>query len=395
MEKSASEAGADTGFLKSAFKHLDDMDRYCRGAVCRHKALVEYFGQPFGTQGCGACDLCLGDTEEVPDALVVAQKVLSCVARVQQGFGAGHVISVLRGEAGDAVLRRGHDKLTTYGLLKEVGKAELRDWVYQLIGQGVLLQVGDEYPLLKLNDESWEVMRGKRAVRLVRLARRKKGERAAPTALDAASWEGVDRPLFDALKALRRDIMAERGLKSAYIIFHDATLRELARLRPTTPERMRRVSGVGDARLRDYGARVLALIRAHCDAHGLPADVSAAPAAAPPRETRPAGAALSARHAAAFERFRAGATVEDVAAQMALSRGTVFGYLEEHVRAERPRTLRPWVDDDTYYRVVEAARQVGTDRLKPIFLLLGEKVPYDAIRLVLAHLQGREASPCE
>src|SRR5262249_10831112 len=93
----------------------------------------------------------------------------------------------------------------------------------------------------------------------------------------------------------------------------------------------------------------------------------------PPRRPRPAPSGP--RQAAAAGRFRAGASVEEVAGQMSLSRGTVFGYLEEHVRAERPRTLRPWVDDDTYYRVVEAARQVGTGRLKPIFLLLGEKVP--------------------
>jgi ATP-dependent DNA helicase RecQ len=393
MEKSATEAGAGPDFLRSAFKHLDDMDRYCRGAVCRHKALVEYFGQRLERPGCGACDLCLGDTEEVPDALVVAQKVLSCVARVQQGFGVGHVIAVLRGEGSDAVRRRGHDKLTTYGLLRDVGKAELRDWVYQLIGQGALLQVGDEYPLLKLNEASWEVMRGKLPVRLVRLARRKKGERPERAALDAASWEGVDRPLLEALKALRRDLMAERGVRAAYIIFHDATLRELARVRPTTPERLRRVSGVGDARLRDYGERVLAVIGAHCREHALATDVSAAPPPLAPREPRLPGAALSTRHGVAFERFRAGAAVEEVAAQMGLSRGTVHAYLEEHIRADRPRTLRPWVDDDTYYRVVDAARQVGTARLKPIFLLLGEKVSYDAIRLVLAHLQGREGGP--
>src|SRR5581483_11538768 len=153
LTKSAKEAGNEA-HLPNVFRHLDDMDRYCRGAICRHRALVNYFGQDHASENCNACDLCLGDTETVPDALIVAQKILSCVARVKQNFGIGHVASVLRGENSENVRKRGHDKLTTFGLLKGHSKADVRDWVYQLIAQGVLLQVGDEYPVLRLNDAS-------------------------------------------------------------------------------------------------------------------------------------------------------------------------------------------------------------------------------------------------
>src|SRR5205807_2370494 len=129
---------------------LDEMDRYARGAVCRHKALVNYFGEDFSNPNCGACDLCLGDVEVVTDATVIAQKILSCVARTDQRFGAGHVIAVLRGENTDRVRSLGHDRLSTYGLLSEHTQAELRDWIYQLIGHGLLKQDGDRYPVLKL-----------------------------------------------------------------------------------------------------------------------------------------------------------------------------------------------------------------------------------------------------
>src|SRR5207249_5594691 len=142
-------------FLPSALKHLGDIDRYCRGAVCRHKALVEHFGQAYAPANCGACDLCLGDVETIADATLVAQKILSCVARVQERFGIGHVISVLRGENTDRVRKLGHDKLTTYGLLRDYPKTELRDWIYQLISQSALKQEGEEYPILKLNETSW------------------------------------------------------------------------------------------------------------------------------------------------------------------------------------------------------------------------------------------------
>src|SRR5207302_6374687 len=130
----AAEAGADPAFLPGALQHLDDMDRYARGAVCRHRTLVEYFGQAYEPESCGACDLCLGDTEEVADPVVVAKKILSCVARVKERFGINHVVGVLRGENTENIRKWGHENLSTYGLLKEHGKADLRDWIYQLLG---------------------------------------------------------------------------------------------------------------------------------------------------------------------------------------------------------------------------------------------------------------------
>ncbi len=263
IEKSVQEAGAvDPGFLPSALKHLDDMTRYCRGAICRHRALVSYFGQAYATPNCNACDICLGDTEEVPDATVLAQKILSCVARVKESFGINHVVGVLRGENTDTIRRRGHEQLTTFGLLKGQTKADLRDWIYQLIGQGLLLQVGEEYPLLKLNEASWQVMRGQRKVRLIQLVRRKQGEKPLLSRTVEASWEGVDQELFEKLRQLRRSL-ANAARVPPYVVFNDAVLRQLARLRPRNLTHMRQVPGIGDAKLRDYGKTFLEAILEH------------------------------------------------------------------------------------------------------------------------------------
>jgi ATP-dependent DNA helicase RecQ len=379
-ERSAQEAGAPPEFVASALQHLDHMDRYCRGAVCRHSALVEYFGQAYEPGNCGgACDICLGDTEPVPDALVVAQKILSCVARVSQGFGIGHVSSVLRGENTENVRKRGHDKLSTYGLLKEQSKPAIRDFIYQLIGQGVLLQVGDEYPLLKLNSGSWEVMRGERPVRLVQLARKEKVERVKP---EAVSTEGVDQELFEVLRGLRRRLATERGWPP-YLIFNDVTLRELARVRPASLERMRAITGIGDAKLRDFGQAFLDALDEHCKSRGLSRDQF--PGAA--RPTAPAGEAVpSELRGEAFALFRGGSNLDDVMKQTGRGRNTVLQLLVEYIRAERPRSVAAWVPDVVYERVTAAARHFGTGSPRAIAVALGDSVSAEHVRVVLAHL---------
>ena len=396
IEKSAQEGGASEEYVTSAMKHLSDMDRYARGAICRHRALVQYFGQTYNKASCAACDMCLGDNEPVADAAVIAQKILSCVARVNERFGIGHVIDVLRGSESEKVRKFGHEKLSTYGLLSDKNKDDVRDWIYQLISQQVLRQhdlvlpSGEKVPLLGLTEGSWEVMRGQRDVRLVQLVRRKKGERAERSGADTVSWDGVDRELFETLRGVRSKLAEERGVPP-YIIFNDSTLRELARVRPSSLERMRYISGIGDAKLRDYGERFLQLIRQHCGERGMSMDNPSAPRVdEPPRK---ASVRPNPQRMLAFEQFRQGAAIEDVMHQTGRARATICDYLAEYIREERPKSITNWVPEALYQRIAMVARRVGTDRLKPIYIELGEQVPYDQIRLVVTHLSAQAPKP--
>jgi ATP-dependent DNA helicase RecQ len=274
IEKSAAEAEepVDPSFVPEAIRHLEDMLRYCRTTICRHKALVEYFDQPYVAESCNACDLCLEGVTVDPESVVIAQKILSCVARVKEGFGINHVLNILRGRNDIKVAKYRHEQLSTFGLLKNESESQLRDWVDQLLDQKVLwIDQRDQYSLLRLNAASWEVMRGQRPVRLVRTARLDKVKRSKA---DAASWEGVDAGLFEALRALRRQLAEERQVPS-YVVFSDATLREMARARPSTPERLRQVYGVGEAKLATFGEQFLDCIRAYSRGHGLTQDVPA------------------------------------------------------------------------------------------------------------------------
>jgi ATP-dependent DNA helicase RecQ len=259
LDRGSEELDPDPRYREAAVRHLNDIDRYCSGTTCRHRALVEYFGQRYDKPSCGACDICLGETEDVPEALVVAQKIVSCVYRVGQAFGVSHVVSVLRGEDTEKVRDRGHDRLSTYGLLKGNGRNEVRDWIYQLVAQGFLAQTDDQYPILRLTEEARKVMRGEASIRLRQPIVTKRSRSAAPRRQFGESWDGVDRSLFDVLRSWRREEAQERGVPP-YVIFSDRTLRELARLRPTTLVALREVYGVGDAKLQEFGRKVLELI---------------------------------------------------------------------------------------------------------------------------------------
>jgi len=256
VQRSAEEAGADADYVRNSLRHVDDIDRYARGAVCRHRALVNHFGQEYTAPTCGACDLCLGDVEVVADATVIAQKILSCVIRVGQRFGAGHVIAILRGEKTERVLSLGHDRLSTYGLVAGHAQTELRDWIYQLIGHGVLAQDGDKYPILRLTETSRAVLRGEENVRLVQIARK---ERRKKSKVESQSWEGVDGDLFESLRKFRRELAASRGVPP-YIILGDRSLREVARTRPQTLTELRDVYGIGDKKLLDLGEKILEVV---------------------------------------------------------------------------------------------------------------------------------------
>ena len=377
--KSAEEAGANPEYTATTIAQIDAMARYARGAVCRHAALVRHFGQKYEVPNCGACDQCLGDTDDVPDADTIAKKILSCVARVNESFGVNYVIDVLRGSAAQQLLARRHDKLSTYGLLKEVAKNDLRDWVYQLIDQEALVQGGGgEFPVLKLNAASWEVMRGERKVRLVRLAQ---AEPEAAPRERAAFPADMDAGLFEQLRALRRQEAVRLGVPP-YVVFPDNVLVEFARQRPSTPAKMRSISGVGDKRLAEFGERFLASIAEYCEAQQLPRDTGTIQALAPRVES----AKLSPNKAAAFARFREGATVSELMHELKLTRGTVADYLAEFVRVEKPASIFGWVGEEICERVAAAAAEHGHARLKPIYLALNSEVEYDDIRVVLGFL---------
>ncbi len=263
-------------------RQLRDIGRFAVAPVCRHRLLTEHFGQPYpapgvvaAADGCGACDVCLGETRELPaaEALVTAQKIISAVWRTNASgnarFGAGHVCAVLVGGLDEQIKRHGHDRLSVHGLLKDAGEQPVRAWIDQLIVQGHLAAVEDGvYTFVQMTDAGRALCKGEGQVRLGRVDRpakeprgaRVRGEQAKAKAGAAASpGSAAEDALFERLRALRR-LIAERLAVPPYLVFNDVTLRGMASARPASSDELRLVKGVGEVKLGRYGPAFLAVV---------------------------------------------------------------------------------------------------------------------------------------
>ena len=272
---------AEEDFKRLQRGKLDALLALAEAHDCRRVRLLAYFGETYAPAGdagrphsnCGNCDNCLHPPQSW-DATEAGRKALSCIYRFQQqhgfGFGAGHLIDVLRGKSTDKVLQRGHERLSTFGIGTDLGEAQWRGVLRQLLAAGHIRSVG-EYNTLELAESARAVLRGEvpihlrvaaeapaRPGRAARGTLRGSGARPAapPLALDEA---GLAR--FAALKAWRGEVAREHNLP-AYIVFHDATLAEMAREQPTTLQALAAIGGVGEKKLAAYGEQILRVLAA-------------------------------------------------------------------------------------------------------------------------------------
>ncbi len=313
------------------------------------------------------------------DALILGQKILSCVLRVQERFGADYVSLVLVGSQDERIMSARQNELSTWGLLRDFRRQDVRQWIEQLVGQGFLRKEG-EYNTVSVTDDGRRLLRGERSPTLLRPA---KESRAVAPKSEPASWEGVKHQLFEALRHLRRDVADQRGVP-AYIVFGDGTLREMARTRPSTLPSLLRIRGIGQQKLADFGPQFLEGIVTYCREHQLETDVTTEVIAPPSARPTPSANAVQ-----AFPLFDNGLSVEQVADRLGRAISTSYGYLEVYIRQRRVTDATPWMSQEEFDQVEAAIQNTGSERLRPIFDALEGRIGYERIRIAVACLENR------
>ncbi len=260
----------DAALMRSFESHLREIGQYAVAPICRHKLITKHFDQSWPApdseadpNNCGACDVCLGETKKIDDeeALVLAQKMISGVWRCENRFGAGHVIDVLLGKRTEKVLANKHQNLSVFGLMSEYRDQLLRSWMDQLVVQDYLQSVEQNgFPILKITKAGQILCKGEGSVHLSTVEiKGKKSKHAAPKKEAPEDWEGVDRELFETFRELRKLIADDLG-KPPYIVFSDASLRDMARMQPTDDEEFLLVHGVGKQKAKAYGQAFIDVI---------------------------------------------------------------------------------------------------------------------------------------
>jgi ATP-dependent DNA helicase RecQ len=258
----------ETTDVDAKLKMLSEMYNFATSGRCRHRRLVEYFGQSWPREKCDACDVCTGGLGALPDSSDLARTLIAGISRTGQRYGPAYVAEVLAGEKTDRVAERGHDVLDVFGLMPGKPKNILISWFHQLIEQGVF-RVEGEYGVLRLTPRAAAVMRGEEPAALYGTAparaskgkKRPKKEAAAKAPDDFGTPLNADgKALFEQLRSLRRDLADENNVP-AFMVFSDKTLRAMARQRPTTKDAMLQVHGVGFAKLESFGDRFMKAIK--------------------------------------------------------------------------------------------------------------------------------------
>ncbi|HEY0587242.1 MAG TPA: DNA helicase RecQ [Pseudoduganella sp.] len=251
------ESEADENFKRVLSTKLDSMLGLCETLSCRRVRLLEYFGEP--ATPCGNCDTCLIPPVSF-DGTVPVQKLLSAIYRCDQRFAAGHVIDVLRGAESERIQTWHHDKLSVFGIGADRSEQEWRAILRQVIALGLVTVDHEQFSSLKLTDAARPVLKGGQKVQLRQYQKPVKQKRSsAPKGYEETNLDGDEQRIFDRLRSWRMGAAREHSVP-AYVIFNDATLREIAKVRPSSLDEMRGISGVGEKKLVSYGDEIVRLI---------------------------------------------------------------------------------------------------------------------------------------
>jgi len=367
---------------------LAAMFAFLETAGCRRQALLGYFGEHI--EPCGNCDNCLTPVDTW-DGTVAAQKALSNIFRTEQRFGANHLAQVLVGSESDQIRRFGHTEISTFGCGKELSLDQWKSVYRQLLAAGCCSVDPERFNALALNDRSWPILKGERAIRfrtdpvLPRKSKTKKTRARIDAGNVLTSWEA--EKLFESLRELRLSIAEEQSVPP-YAIFADKTLLELVQYRPQNMDTMACISGVGELKLEHYGERFLNALSTHEAEHGRPANVPEIPEDRQEKREKKKSASRDFSDTAAetLELFIKLKDIDAVAAARDLKPSSIWRHLTQAIQYERidyREVLNlPDAEISRIRNVLAMHVQKGITALAPVYEAMDGEHSYEVIRLV-------------
>ncbi|MBD1814488.1 DNA helicase RecQ [Microcoleus vaginatus DQ-U2] len=353
-----------------ARQQLRRVINYAESSECRRTIQLSYFGDSF-PGNCGTCDNCCNQ-KPVEDWTIEAMKFLSCVARCQEKFGMNHIIDVLRGSKSQKVLQYQHHQLSTYGIGKDRSAEEWKKLSRSLLNQGFLEERTDGFPILKLNEKSWEIMKRQRTVEIALEPQREVQEKVRYLAVEVES-------LFTILRTLRKQI-ADEQFVPPYVVFADKSLRDMAEKRPQNLTEFEEVYGVGSNKRDKYGKVFLEAIRTFCQEQELPTNAASSAAANLPNLANVA----SYSQMQTWELYRQGLTVQGIANARGMSPNTISGHLIELMEMGREVDINLLVEPERQQAIVYAIEVMGDEKLRAIYDFLEERYTFEEIKFVRA-----------
>jgi len=363
---------------KIAYRHLDAIVDFCETGTCRRKPLLKYFGEVYEHRNCEMCDNCLGEHEELQDLTVPAQKFMSAIVRTKELYGANHIADILRGSQNQKVLRKGHHKLPTYGIGKDISK---KQWLYlsrQMIRKK-LVNRDMEYGSLKMRPQGWLVLKSEGKF-FGKLQKQKVKRRVKEIDYD-------DR-LYEILKA-KRKTLADKANLPPYAIFPDKTLMEMAFYFPLSKANMLKIYGIGQVKAGKYSHEFLPLIENFCQQNGLKSKLSKTRSSRTKRTKKR-------RFEEVGERFNQNQSFRKLAKDYRVKGKTIlkhlYNYLKEGNKLRAGIEAESGLSGKQRREVMAAFRKLGTARLRPVYDHFEEQIDYDELEIMrIAYLTSNQS----
>lgn len=374
------ENGSSTG-RSVEYEKLNNMVDYCNTEGCLRSYILRYFGEQPLDHKCNKCGSCNNDIEET-DITIEAQKILSCVKRMQERFGASQVADVLKGANTQKIRSLHFDELSTYGIMKDYPKDVIKELISFLIAEGKLQLVGTQYPVVQLTEASYNILKGIDKVFIKRILRKESKATSVAT-----SSLAIDHMLYEYLRKARQEEATMQRIQP-FMVFADVTLKEMARRYPMTEEELLLITGVGEFKAEKYGERFLSIIKEYVESHPLEVErmkqlVEKEESNATSKVVQHTKSAPRDSHKLTYELYQAGCSVDEIADERKLTRMTVENHLVKCAEEGLEIKYEDFIPVEYEQQIMTAIEECGATLLKPIKEHLPDEITYTAIKFAV------------